>query len=1331
MNKTTGATLSILALAALLFRTPGFVSTGHEPSGNRPAAASRQAGKKVTGEGPWNASCEYWAPARPAVEATSEAGNAAAAASEEGTSECGDDLLGRWGLPGAEIKPDIHALIAIVPDPARTNMALQFDRMMDALMAAAGDNGYFSSYYWLPWKEQAIRVKDLVEGGGERGENSTGSDDEPGLIILKHVPGPSEKESDSFTPEHFNHVVYLFLVGETPTTGINGFQIQKAFRYQDELAAANVEFGRSITNQPDTLAIIGPTFTGSAASLRQAIDTMLSKHPGITSVFVSGVTGTDFAGRQLNNEEARQKIQYRSFAYDAGFDQDRLLDLLCESSSSLNPIRVAFLVEDGTSFGDASARHIEVKTSSRKCTANRDSGSMLQIRFPREISLLRNAQAANKQTTGGGESTDAAGQPPSPYLRFSLKDSNTYDSVPHLSRENTPLSQEAQLMTIAHQLLRYHAQYIVISGSNVLDAIFLAQFLHRACPDARLVFYVGDLLFEREVDNVPFIGSLTLTPYPLITSGVTAGSSWRRAYPDSNTQGYFNAASYIFWDDPSRSGNQSDTNAFPKLAGYRNSLDREEKKAPPLWVTAIGSDGYYPLGVASPQAETKGDPAILPKLPVPSQGVPLPVAPGRAWGFLCVLVIVVCLFHIVSIWSADVWSPFTRELAISQNDQPRRRAMYVNIATAVLFCMAFVIALPPWATIRTAQPDLASMILSGATMLIGFATAVATISRIGKYVGWTSISRQPGMSGLLHQQHLYFFFNVIAWGTMLSVPLFWSYLCFNDGSPILIPGVFNVGLFFSFRCVHAWSDVSPLMPVLLLLFSWYLWAFFSTWRLRFSDNSRPMLPRRLNLGTTYPLFIADDDLCSCADARDSCLYKNITCLLITREVLGRFIKPLRRFGPQGEKLFDGAIILGYLAVFAMFVFFIPVRSLDTFFWATKGLPTPYEFLVTALFFPLLFIALSAWLRLILVWGSLRRGLLQRLENLPIRYAFSRLRGSGWMAMLRQGGMHEQWRDMARSTESMRQMVNDPDLEEFIANNGKADAAEENGSPAPVNKADQGPAPSRWFRWGWHSETVAPSVVTRPVNPLRTIQDRLNVYIKALLEHIGGTQPDPDVLHAARCLSGSADLPVADNDIGVVLMHAVDKSYAEFSEVLLERVLVPYWTAKRSTLVESNETEVTSEGEHSEGSGHEPQSKSGNDPAYIRVAEEFLAIRYLSLIRVVLVNMRYLLLFVCASFVLAIVAWNSYPFQPRQFIDLVFTCMLALLGCGVIWVFAQMHRDPILSRITHTKPNELGMEFYARIIAFGAVPVLTWVAYQFPGVGSTIFKFLQPGLEVVK
>ncbi len=68
---------------------------------------------------------------------------------------------------------------------------------------------------------------------------------------------------------------------------------------------------------------------------------------------------------------------------------------------------------------------------------------------------------------------------------------------------------------------------------------------------------------------------------------------------------------------------------------------------------------------------------------------------------------------------------------------------------------------------------------------------------------------------------------------------------------------------------------------------------------------------------------------------------------------------------------------------------------------------------------------------------------------------------------------------------------------------------------------------------------------------------------------------------------------------------------------------------------------------------------------------------------------------------------------------------------MIVVPAQIHRGPILNRVTHTKANELGADFYVRIIAFGAVPVLTWLAYQFPGVGNTIFKFLKPGIEVIK
>jgi hypothetical protein len=67
---------------------------------------------------------------------------------------------------------------------------------------------------------------------------------------------------------------------------------------------------------------------------------------------------------------------------------------------------------------------------------------------------------------------------------------------------------------------------------------------------------------------------------------------------------------------------------------------------------------------------------------------------------------------------------------------------------------------------------------------------------------------------------------------------------------------------------------------------------------------------------------------------------------------------------------------------------------------------------------------------------------------------------------------------------------------------------------------------------------------------------------------------------------------------------------------------------------------------------------------------------------------------------------------------------------MIWVLAEMHRDPLLSRIAYTKGNELGADFYLKIVSFGAVPVLTWLAYQFPGIGTRSLRFLQPATEVI-
>jgi hypothetical protein len=35
------------------------------------------------------------------------------------------------------------------------------------------------------------------------------------------------------------------------------------------------------------------------------------------------------------------------------------------------------------------------------------------------------------------------------------------------------------------------------------------------------------------------------------------------------------------------------------------------------------------------------------------------------------------------------------------------------------------------------------------------------------------------------------------------------------------------------------------------------------------------------------------------------------------------------------------------------------------------------------------------------------------------------------------------------------------------------------------------------------------------------------------------------------------------------------------------------------------------------------------------------------------------------------------------------------------------------------------------VTFGAIPVFTWLAYQFPEIGGSILRLLQPSLQVAK
>jgi len=1271
-------------------------------------------------EGPWIASCQYWQPVRRQQSSTHEEDTkvflvikskgtelraTADAKSAVDVGSCSSQAgIQHWGIPNrpspSAVAPSVHGVVAIVPDPIHTHLALDFDREIDTIVQAAGDNGYLPSYFWLPWKSPDSLLPPGRASETERTHNANKREQEPGLIIFKRTRAPQEKDagkSNEILSSNYFDVLYLFLVGETPSLGIDGAQFHNAIAYEAELSkaceTARCDFKSSMDHAQveglEELSVIGPAESGSAASLAEAIEQDLDGNPFIKrrAFSVTGITETVLAGKLLN----RSRIRYLSFGDNAESEKQKIADAL--SRSGVPKERIVSLSEDSTVFGAQVAQ-----------------GDLVQLRFPRNISLLRNAHAEPDNQTAA-----APGSVPSPYLHLSLRDSEAADAIPQFSGEHTALSQEAQLLAISRFLQRSRAEYIIVNATSVLDRLFLTQFLHRACPDARLVFIGGDLLFGRSSEDAQYIGTLTFSAYNLLSplSAIPLNAdplASSRAFADSTMEGYYNAASFTFWNP--------NTFDHPLLADYHGMFESDCQR-PALWATAVGTDGYYPLGIVSNNASD--DPSILPEFPCsedslgsvesssdvagstrkPGDVVRTSPAqtrrvdkrfPALSWTIICSLLTILCFGHVFAIKFARFWSPWTRDLAIEQGDRRHRRSMYILLSAVTLFCMAFASAFPAFQVLPFFFPACRILPMAACELLAGLLAVSITVSRTGTYLlprklPPSSESKKRGVIETIRQlidKNVIFAVAFVVCTAQLLFMLIWTYLCTTGQSGAQRS---FAGAFFSFRCLYPGSGVSPLVPVLLTLLGWYLWAVCQALRLRFSDKSRPRLPEATSNGSGSQFYVSDSEISRCETETDTCLVSNITCLLITRRIL-------KKAFPNAEWWPMFAVAGAYLGLLVLLTTSLKIIGIDHFLfplpWISHTklaayLPATYELLMCGLVLPLIGIAIAGWFRMLLIWSSLRITVLERLERLPLRYAFTRIKGVGWVKMMRQGGMVEQWRDMARSVESLRQMVNDKELGDAL-------------KACPHDEQHLSRSKVELEKWVEKLHQVIDSKV--PVNVVG----------------------------------------VPNAQLGMHCLIEIEKCLASASGAVLGGILVPYWTTSRVGTVEGAELmelplrarmlpKVEGKDLHTPVELH--ASTIGEEPMYVRAAEEFLAIRYVSLIRAVLVNISRLLFFISAVFVLTIVAWNSYPFQPRALVDAGFTLLMFLLGTGVVLVLAQIHRNPLLNRITDTNANELGFDFYSRILALGSIPVLTWLAYEFPDIGGKLFRLIQPGLGGLK
>jgi len=170
--------------------------------------------------GPWNASCEF-AVAQGISEKSPEAvidlgspldeqfKSAAASAQALDPSDTKSKptlaaAVDRWCLSTLRIG-QTKTLIVTLPDPVRSHLALDFDRRVDAIQAAALKAGYVLDHFWLPWtsvRSEPSQNADLNSSGERVLQQLRLS--EPGLEVFR---------SEHLGPGNRGDLIFVFLVG--------------------------------------------------------------------------------------------------------------------------------------------------------------------------------------------------------------------------------------------------------------------------------------------------------------------------------------------------------------------------------------------------------------------------------------------------------------------------------------------------------------------------------------------------------------------------------------------------------------------------------------------------------------------------------------------------------------------------------------------------------------------------------------------------------------------------------------------------------------------------------------------------------------------------------------------------------------------------------------------------------------------------------------------------------------------------------------------------------------------------------------------------------------
>ncbi len=1259
MDRKFASTIVVLATAMVVNQRAAVSEYG---AAARPAATAQEAPQKPvsaagisTGGCPEGVNCAVLVPYRdtgPWVASCARAGARPASPPDRAelvqlNGHDPDSLSGdprSWCL-SEEDRKQLQYLIVLVPDPVATHLGLYFDRTIEAVEAAAQQREYFLSRYWLPWP-----LPGETNAPGDTSENlrvnailNAYKSAQPGLLIF-------DKSCPRANGESRLCATYAFLVSESPTSGINLSQFRNATRYAHTLSG---------TTERTPVHVVGPFFSGSVPSAF-ALAKELSGDPGRSVVTLDFASGTMSSGKQakvLSDLLAGLHIDFRQTLHDDSRAQFFLLDFLRRRHLTRNGGNVAILQEDETRFGHSlwrsgedtpedadtgtspgagthvasSAHGAGAAHAGRSRDADPCSGAVSNpdpqdeyfcrvryIKFPRELSRLRNATSDDFGATPvvAGSSVNL----PADGISWNWKDaSKGEDSVPAFSGQQSPLSQQAVLRSIGDMIRQQNIKYVGIAATDIFDILFLSKFLKLAAPNTRVFVLDSDVLMVgtssegRELD-----GTLAVTTYPLFArngdwtgkyvpgDGNTEGPGYQRSvdmFPSRTIEGIYNAALLAL-----------DRDGHPSLREYVDPLSRarpEDNNRPPLWLTAVGRNGFWPVSlISSADLEAKNVAALSRHRPPLfetqriSAGPPAEIAadPGKRLKFdspdgttllLEGALLVWGAIHLIGLCLANkTGSAWLRPFRIRSPHNPWPQAQnqlhYLLSGTLALSAMLLLTAIT-YASLRSygqiafSHPSLFRSMFPALYVSIGLAgTALLAVA----IVITSRIRRTP----------LRIIIAAFSWGTYAAVLAVWSVLCLSGPDPV----------FFSERAFYLSNGVSPLLPVMLLLMMYHAWAACFIRKVRLSESKHVEVPDPALLG-----------------AGGQGVRKSLEELQTAVEGVA--------FSPTLVPW----IIAGFITLVLLLQPWEALASIEG---------RAYNNLIFGLVAFICFLILLAWARYLFIWSRLR-SVLRALERTPLRRAFSRLSDTySWSRLWYEDAERRGYMISARSVDCFQALVN-------------------RGAAA-----------------------LAPRF------------DRMKRHFGVVINSEMGLQTD----------SGRARA-----------VWKLQRSFRRAAESLLQGGLTTLWDrdgVSDSLAVESQDRT------------DRPPLDSAAECRLL--AEEFIALRYVSLIHYGSAQLKNLVVLLVVGFILALAAIGSYPFIAGRQCVWSLGGLFLVFGAAIIVSFAQMDRDAIMSRLSQTDPGRLDLSFYLRVVSYGGLPVLALLASQFPSVGRSLFSWLEPALNAL-